>query len=302
MFRRFTTAVTKTNLSHSGVHPVDASDIEDSDRSTYYKYKDYMRRYHTIGGSDDPKHSAESVMRCLSAIIITQMNEYEKNNTDPPNTESMYTNCLTTLQDTNDDPLNRPPEMPSVETVYDFVSEAYGSAQMEYEGLVVGLIYLERVVKFTNGGVRLTNTNWRSLIFACLVIASKMWDDFAMLNRDLAKIFDTEYTLHRIVRIEAAVLRALNFHLSVTAAEYAKYFFHIGTMTQRAKEAKRRQASNAPQRPRALSNIFSPSTRMVRKMRNTLFRGSLRAGSRVVPSAETVIGNNDVIVEEEEEK
>jgi hypothetical protein len=44
----------------------------------------------------------------------------------------------------------------------------------------MSLIYVERLIKTTEGGLRPRSSNWRSVLFSCMILASKVWDDMSM--------------------------------------------------------------------------------------------------------------------------
>jgi hypothetical protein len=45
---------------------------------------------------------------------------------------------------------------------------------MESDCIIMSLIYVERLLKQTKGGIRLTYKNWQSIIFSSMVMASKV--------------------------------------------------------------------------------------------------------------------------------
>ena len=47
------------------------------------------------------------------------------------------------------------------------------TAQLESECIITALIYMERLVKDTRGALAISQDNYRSIIFICLVLASK---------------------------------------------------------------------------------------------------------------------------------
>lgn len=69
-------------------------------------------------------------------------------------------------------------------------------------------------------------------VFACLVMASKVWDDLSMWNVDFSQICGS-FTLKRINALELAMLNALEYVIRVPASEYAKYYFHLRSMMAR---------------------------------------------------------------------
>eukprot|EP00934_Nitzschia_sp_Nitz4_P000907 Nitzschia sp. Nitz4//scaffold40_size135432//3323//5312//NITZ4_003225-RA/size135432-snap-gene-0.109-mRNA-1//1//CDS//3329551162//907//frame0 len=122
--------------------------------------------------------------------------------------------------------------IPSLDEVTKFYRDIYYKAQMETDCIIMSLIYVERLVKRTGGKLRPTADNWRSLIFSCMILSSKVWDDLSMWNVDFSQSCPpgVSFSLQRINELELAVLNALNFQVKVPASEYAKYYFLLRTM------------------------------------------------------------------------
>jgi len=127
---------------------------------------------------------------------------------------------------------------------------------MEHDTIIMSLIYIERLLKETP--IVPTPTNWRSVLFASMVLASKVWDDLSMWNVDFSNVCSrnsagagsypsssatagvrnnnnnssrlVEFTLPRINQLELALLKSLNFNVKVPASQYAKYYFLIRSM------------------------------------------------------------------------
>jgi hypothetical protein len=130
-------------------------------------------------------------------------------------------------------------KIPSLADVVAFYEEFYRRSRMEHDTIIMSLIYVERLVKATNGGLTPMPENWRSVLFACMVLASKVWDDLSMWNIDFSNVSAgtvglSSFTLHRINQLELALLKSLNFDVKVPASEYAKYYFLIRTMLLRS--------------------------------------------------------------------
>lgn len=69
-------------------------------------------------------------------------------------------------------------------------------------------------------------------LFACLVMASKVWDDLSMWNVDFSQVYPS-FDLRRVNTLELAMLDALKYVIRVSASEYAKYYFHLRSMMAR---------------------------------------------------------------------
>jgi hypothetical protein len=126
---------------------------------------------------------------------------------------------------------------------------------MEHDTIIMSLIYVERLIKEDTPISPLPN-NWRSVLFSCMVLASKVWDDLSMWNIDFSNVCGRggcllAYTLPRINQLELALLKALNFNVKVPASEYAKYYFLIRSML--LKSGLLSEDKTTPQRKQQLS-------------------------------------------------
>lgn len=108
----------------------------------------------------------------------------------------------------------------------------FEKCQIEKECIIITLVYIERLVKATKGRLAIRPSNWRSILFACMVMASKVWDDLSMWNVDFSQVSE-EFDLHRVNELELALLSALEYSVKVPASEYAKYYFHLRSMMAR---------------------------------------------------------------------
>jgi len=122
--------------------------------------------------------------------------------------------------------------VPSLDEIYCFYQDFFKRSQMEHDTIIMSLIYVERLIKETNGAISPLPQNWMSVLFSSMVLASKVWDDLSMWNIDFSNVcgkrtcFDS-FTLRRINQLEVALLKSLQFCVKVPASEYAKYYFLI---------------------------------------------------------------------------
>uniref|UniRef100_A0A7S2EB28 WW domain-containing protein n=1 Tax=Ditylum brightwellii TaxID=49249 RepID=A0A7S2EB28_9STRA len=126
--------------------------------------------------------------------------------------------------------------VPSLDDITNFYRDVFRRSQMEADCIVMSLIYIERLIKDTNGGVRPRPSNWRSILFSCMVMSSKVWDDLSMWNADFSQTCPrgVSFSLQRINELELAVLGCLRYSVKVTASEYAKYYFLLRSMLIRS--------------------------------------------------------------------
>lgn len=125
---------------------------------------------------------------------------------------------------------------PPLEEIADFFRFIFNKAQLENDTIIMSLIYVERLLRETNGGVRPNLQNWKSLLFSCMIMASKVWDDLSMWNVDFSQASPDGiiFSLKRINELELAVLSCLNYNVKVPASEYAKYYFLMRSMLIRS--------------------------------------------------------------------
>lgn len=125
-------------------------------------------------------------------------------------------------------------EIPCLDEISNFYRDVFFTAQMEADCIIMSLIYVERLIKKTSGRLRPRARNWRSLLFSCMILSSKVWDDLSMWNADFSKSCPPEggvdFSLHRTNQLELGVLNTLKFNVKVPASEYAKYYFLLRSM------------------------------------------------------------------------
>ena len=121
---------------------------------------------------------------------------------------------------------------PTLDEICFFYRDVFRRSQMESDCIIMSLIYVERLVKQTNGALKPRAGNWRSLLFSCMILSSKVWDDLSMWNVDFSQACPVGviFSLKRINDLELAVLNALKFTVKVLASEYAKYYFLLRSM------------------------------------------------------------------------
>jgi hypothetical protein len=119
--------------------------------------------------------------------------------------------------------------VPTVAQIVAFISLVYKKAQMESECIIMSLIYVERLLQATMStkGLQMHAGNWQAILFCSMVMASKVWDDLSMSNADFSKICHVTFPLRRINELELLYLDAVGYNVKVSAASYAKYYFHL---------------------------------------------------------------------------
>ena len=158
-----------------------------------------------------------------SHIISSQHSNLGIEETESLNVFNDYPNDAHAMQSQN----------PTLDEITTFYRDIFYKAQMEADCIIMSLIYVERLIKKTNGNLRPRATNWRSLLFSCMILSSKVWDDLSMWNADFSQSCPpggVNFSLQRINQLELAILNTLKFNVKVLASEYAKYYFLLRSM------------------------------------------------------------------------
>mmetsp|Transcript_7592 Transcript_7592/g.11258 ORF Transcript_7592/g.11258 Transcript_7592/m.11258 type:complete len:577 (-) Transcript_7592:471-2201(-) len=169
---------------------------------------DGKKRFSRRNSKENFSTVEEDVIKCISANIVVHIQESEKLDYFPPAEYEAFNQ--------KNIPLN--PSEYSLESVKSMFSTIHHDTQMEYECMVVALIYMERIPRITNREFRICMLNWKYVMFTCMLLASKVWDDFAMNNASFASIF--EYDVRTVNALEMQLLLLFSFDIEISRKEY----------------------------------------------------------------------------------
>mmetsp|Transcript_25212 Transcript_25212/g.53603 ORF Transcript_25212/g.53603 Transcript_25212/m.53603 type:complete len:413 (-) Transcript_25212:1537-2775(-) len=191
-----------------------------------------IQRMNTCGtiyvGTTMSAPDKDATIRCVCGVFRSHILSSEHENLSLEGREAYKV-----FNDYPDDALARKTYIPSLDEVATFYRDTFFKAQMEADCIIMSLIYVERLIKQTIGRLRPRASNWRSLIFSCMILSSKVWDDLSMWNGDFSQSCPpggVNFSLQRINQLELAVLNSLKFSVKVPASEYAKYYFLLRSM------------------------------------------------------------------------
>jgi len=114
--------------------------------------------------------------------------------------------------------------VPSVDTMQQFIKNIFKIGQLAHESLIMAVAYLQRICE--NSGFELYPYNWKRMILACLILASKVWEDQAVWNVDFLDLFPLA-TPHDLGQLEKKLLSLLSFDVSLKASQYAQIYFDL---------------------------------------------------------------------------
>lgn len=122
----------------------------------------------------------DATIHCVCVVIRAHMISAARENLSSLSDFDVFRD-LAFLRNVRPDanPMSLVPTLAEVKQFFKFVFE---KSQLESDCIIMALIYCERLVKETRGKLSIRYDNWRSILFSCLVMASKVWDDLSMWN------------------------------------------------------------------------------------------------------------------------
>eukprot|EP00596_Hydrurales_sp_CCMP1899_P010340 CAMPEP_0119038436 /NCGR_PEP_ID=MMETSP1177-20130426/7389_1 /TAXON_ID=2985 /ORGANISM="Ochromonas sp, Strain CCMP1899" /LENGTH=335 /DNA_ID=CAMNT_0007001049 /DNA_START=923 /DNA_END=1930 /DNA_ORIENTATION=- len=173
----------------------------------------------------------QATIHCVCAVIHVHMADAAKEGMEPHSDFDIFKDRKESISSSsrNSDDQKNDNEVPTLSTIREFFELIFSKSQLESECIIMSLIYVERLMKETGGKLCLKRDNWRAILFACLVMASKVWDDLSMWNVDFSHVCPS-FDLQRVNSLELRMLEALKYLIKVSAGEYAKYYFHLRSM------------------------------------------------------------------------
>lgn len=128
------------------------------------------------------------------------------------------------------DPYSRIGVFPGEDEIYNISKNIIIRSRMEKECSIICLIYIERLRSMT--GIFPTEMNWKRLLFLCLVLASKIWDDESYENQNFADVF-SNISLRDLNSMEVTFLNLVDYKVGISKSEYAKFYFLLRTFTDK---------------------------------------------------------------------
>jgi hypothetical protein len=116
---------------------------------------------------------------------------------------------------------------PTLEDVIFFFQIIFERSQMVKEGIIMTLIYFEKLLTSTD--LQIKPSNWRAVLFTTMLVSSKVSDDISMWNIDFSKIIPS-YNLSRVNDLERTMLEVLRYDVVISASDYARYYFNLRSM------------------------------------------------------------------------
>mmetsp|Transcript_8645 Transcript_8645/g.14215 ORF Transcript_8645/g.14215 Transcript_8645/m.14215 type:complete len:481 (-) Transcript_8645:238-1680(-) len=113
---------------------------------------------------------------------------------------------------------------PTLDTINTFLIGIFKKLHLNVESSIVSLIYTERLMDKRH--ISLTLRNWRPILIASILTASKVWDDLSSWNIEFSNLLPV-LSLSNINKLEGLYLQALQYDLYISSSEYARYYFAL---------------------------------------------------------------------------
>jgi hypothetical protein len=116
-------------------------------------------------------------------------------------------------------------DIPGTNEIATFIENIRQKARLTPQALVITLIYVDRL-EARSEGVLLHARSWKPIVFASLLLASKVWHDISYWNSDFSSICPM-FTVRNINRMERQILTLLQYNTIISASQYAQYYFSL---------------------------------------------------------------------------
>jgi len=169
------------------------------------------------------------LVRCIAEYYQKRILSADKSNVDLRITFEVFDESKHPLTSKKVDTNNVPP-VPIVEK---YIRDVYKVGQLAPESLIMTVAYLDRISE--NSGFILSSFNWRRIILANMILASKVWEDQAVWNVDFIDMFPSA-TPHDLGQMEKKLLSMLSFDVSLKASQYATIYFDLRAQSASTEE------------------------------------------------------------------
>ena len=112
---------------------------------------------------------------------------------------------------------------PRTTEVQKFLVCAFKEFRLPNELAVMVVVYLERLV---TGGTELRLWNWKPILLAAMLVASKIWEDASSQNVDFSRA-NPVYSLQSINLMEHIFADQIAWRLIVSPEEYAQVYYNL---------------------------------------------------------------------------
>lgn len=114
--------------------------------------------------------------------------------------------------------------VPTHDDVYRYMRIIYKRTRMQPECIVMTVSYIEKILR--DPAVLMTEHTWRRITLAALIVADKVFEDYAVWNADFLSLFPAS-DIQDLNTLEREFLNFIQFATTFRASEYATYYFAL---------------------------------------------------------------------------
>eukprot|EP01124_Arcella_intermedia_P022136 TRINITY_DN3238_c0_g1_i1.p1 TRINITY_DN3238_c0_g1~~TRINITY_DN3238_c0_g1_i1.p1 ORF type:complete len:275 (-),score=33.26 TRINITY_DN3238_c0_g1_i1:228-1052(-) len=113
---------------------------------------------------------------------------------------------------------------PTIQQIENFFLQIFTSKDLSVECAVTAAAYVDQLFKVSN--IKLNQTNWRKICFISILEADKVLRDKLVWNEDYKDLIP-DIDLLEVRKLERAFLKYIEFNLTLSQAQYARYYFDL---------------------------------------------------------------------------
>mmetsp|Transcript_12893 Transcript_12893/g.40697 ORF Transcript_12893/g.40697 Transcript_12893/m.40697 type:complete len:469 (-) Transcript_12893:1248-2654(-) len=124
-------------------------------------------------------------------------------------------------------------DLPSLWSAANYIGSIVRAGDIAPQSCVMFALLLDRLRTRMN----LTPQCWRRVVLSTLILSCKVWEDEAVWNSDFEELFP-ELDNKTLTQLEKQLLIILSYQVTMTAAQYAEYFFAMKSLAPAALPAR----------------------------------------------------------------
>jgi len=164
------------------------------------------------------KPNIHELLRCMSVALLYHIQNGEEAR------EKRYVEIFNEEKHPISKHYNGYNRVPDVSHICRFLTTIFDVERLDPECAIMALAYIERVRELSD--LTLDSTNWRRVMLAAVILASKVWEDQSVYNVDFTPVFDN-LSVPDLNKLEREFLTLLQYNVTLNRSSYAKYYFEL---------------------------------------------------------------------------
>jgi len=154
----------------------------------------------------------EVLIKCLSWEFLRQIESADNDGYILPKSYGIFTSPWKNKE-------------PSVQSIMSLCYHIFECSQLEPECLVGALIYMKQLGRNTDNKCRICAQNWKSVLLVCLMMASKMLDDYTVTNAEFARVCNCD--IRFLNSLELRFLDIFDYSVNISAPQFQSHVSYV---------------------------------------------------------------------------